>query len=273
VHSERRRGKPRSRILYWFRTPPGVKVGRAALDEDAIRLIEEFNPYVEFDWTRILKGQGGPPEARPDDSARRQRPHDTRSAATTDDVSPAEASPIEAMAVEPMTSTGAPFESASESGAVDVAAIEIEQESFAEVVGAASPAPAPDAPTAAHARLGSEGVSRLRGRYAELLARISERVSDPARRDELKSQAERLNPDTWVTAEEVTQGLEQYESVFASLRGVLGHRRRRRRRGNRPPGSAPATSAEGGETDTATEPDAPEEPSADDPSDSGSGQL
>ena len=53
-------------MLYWFRTPPGVKVGRAALDEDAIRLIEQLNPGIEFDWTRILKGQGAPPtEPRP----------------------------------------------------------------------------------------------------------------------------------------------------------------------------------------------------------------
>ena len=271
MHSERRRGKPRSRILYWFRTPPGVKVGRAALDEDAIRLIEEFNPLVEFDWTRILKGQGAPPEPRPDNGIRRHRPRDTRSAADTDVTSSADASPIELMAAGQAASIGTTVEPAGELERDETASIE--QNGFAEPASAASAAPAAEAPTAAHARLGSEGVSRLRGRYAELLARISERVSDPARRDELKSQAERLNPDTWVTAEEVTQGLEQYESVFASLRGVLGHRRRRRRRGSRPPGSTPATSAGGGETNAATEPDTSEDTSADDPSDSGSGQL
>jgi hypothetical protein len=272
VHSERRRGKQRSRILYWFRTPPGVKVGRAALDEDAIRLIEEFNPLVEFDWTRILKGQGAPPvEPRPANGTRRQRPPDTRAANGRIEERAGEPSPFEPMAAEEVPFIEAPAESAR---ALEPAEVPVtEREVSAEDIPVPSPASAPDAPTAAHARLGSEGVSRLRGRYAELLARISERVQDPVRRDELKSQAERLNPDTWVTAEEVTQGLEQYESVFASLRGVIGHRRRRRRRGNRRVGPAPATSAEGGETDTATEPDAPEDTSADDPSDSGSGQL
>ena len=34
-----------------------MRIGRSALDEEAIRLIEEHNPDVEFDWTRILKGQ------------------------------------------------------------------------------------------------------------------------------------------------------------------------------------------------------------------------
>ena len=64
IHSDRRRGRSRTRILYWFRTPPGVKVGRSALDEIAIRSIEESNPDIEFDWTRILKEQGVP-EAAP----------------------------------------------------------------------------------------------------------------------------------------------------------------------------------------------------------------
>ena len=67
-------------MLYWFRTPPGVKVGRAALDEDAIRLIEQLNPGMEFDWPRILKGQGAPAtESRPPVEARRQRPDNRRS--------------------------------------------------------------------------------------------------------------------------------------------------------------------------------------------------
>jgi hypothetical protein len=56
VHAERRRGRQRSRILYWFRTPPGVRVGRSALDEDAILLFEENNPCLDFDWVRLLKG-------------------------------------------------------------------------------------------------------------------------------------------------------------------------------------------------------------------------
>ena len=55
VQSSRRRGRGQQRILYWFRTPPGVRVGRAAIDEDAIHLLEQHNPDVQFDWTRILK--------------------------------------------------------------------------------------------------------------------------------------------------------------------------------------------------------------------------
>ena len=85
-------------------------------------------------------------------------------------------------------------------------------------------------PTAAHAKLGSEGVIRLRGRYAEMLARIDERVQEAERRVELKAIAERLNPDAWVTDADVLAGLDSYEASFEALRSVVGRRRRRPRR-------------------------------------------
>jgi hypothetical protein len=94
-----------------------------------------------------------------------------------------------------------------------------------------------DALSEVEARLGSEGLLRLRARYAEVLARISETVSDLARQEELKGTAERLNPDTWVTEAEVRAGLEDYETVFESLRSVVGRRRKRRRRSTGPRGS------------------------------------
>ena len=71
----RRQGRARQRILYWFRTPPGVKVGRPALDEEAIRWIEEHNPDIEFDWPKILEAQP-PPRRRP--KTRRDRGAATR---------------------------------------------------------------------------------------------------------------------------------------------------------------------------------------------------
>ena len=57
--------------------------------------------------------------------------------------------------------------------------------------------------------------------------------------DQLKAEAERLNPDTWVTDDEVRAGLEGYETIFESLRSVVG-RRRRRRRGRGPAGTQDA---------------------------------
>jgi hypothetical protein len=87
-------------------------------------------------------------------------------------------------------------------------------------------APVPEEPmTAAHARLGSEGLGRLRARYAETMARITERIQDPEQQAQLKTLAERLNPDAWVTDADVTAGLESYETTFETLRGSIGSRR------------------------------------------------
>lgn len=98
---------------------------------------------------------------------------------------------------------------------------------------AEDPGPPRDRPAvAASARLGVEGLARLRARHAEVLTRITEKISDQARCEELKADAARLNPDTWVTDADVAAGLEDYETVFETLRGVIGHRRKRRRRGS-----------------------------------------
>jgi hypothetical protein len=55
VHSSQRRGRSTSRVLYWFRTPPNVKVGREPFDEHIRRELEKQNPDVIFDWRKILE--------------------------------------------------------------------------------------------------------------------------------------------------------------------------------------------------------------------------
>ena len=50
-----RRGKTKARVLYWFRTPPGVKVGREPFDPDVRRALELQNPGVHFDWRKIIE--------------------------------------------------------------------------------------------------------------------------------------------------------------------------------------------------------------------------
>jgi hypothetical protein len=179
-----------------------VRVGRAPLDEEAIKLIEEYHPDIQFDWQQILKGAE---EAAP--------------------------VPVREVRREP-----------------------------ARDVGAVPPpsGPAADAPISpAHAQLGSEGLSRLRARYAEVLAGISRRVTDPERQEVLRTAADRLNPDNWVTADEVRLGLEQYEAVLESIRSQLG-RRRRRRTPRSPDGGGDGTEgapAAGGHPDRAADAD------------------
>jgi hypothetical protein len=101
----------------------------------------------------------------------------------------------------------------------------------------------------------------------EIITRIAERTADEAAREQLKQQAERLNPDAWLTGEDVVQGLEQYESVLASLRDVVGQRRRRRRgRGQRSDESGEPIEASADPSDTpATSEPAPADSAGSDP--------
>jgi hypothetical protein len=237
VQSSRRRGRGQQRILYWFRTPPGVRVGRAAIDEEAIHLLEQHNPDVQFDWTRILKSpQGAEPSPRMPPRPT-QPPH-----ARGVDVPPrAPSSPLPSPAVSPFATVPAEVDDLEEQAgsAASQDAGDAPPETISAALTHLSDDPAssddsdPDVDVrqpAAFARLGAEGLARLRARYAEVLARISDRPIDDTVREELKARAERLNPDAWVTDDEVAQGLEQYEAVFESLRSVVGHPRRRRRR-------------------------------------------
>lgn len=56
------------RVLYWFRTPPGVRVGGVPLDVETRRLIEARHPELRFDWRQMLQAKpapGGAPSPLP----------------------------------------------------------------------------------------------------------------------------------------------------------------------------------------------------------------
>lgn len=61
----------RSRVLYWFRTPPGVKVGRSPFDSDTQRALERQFPDVTFDWAEITAAK--PPPVPPVEHWREKR--------------------------------------------------------------------------------------------------------------------------------------------------------------------------------------------------------
>ena len=63
VHTPTRRGKPgRTRVLYWYRTPPGIRIGRQPFDEEVQRTLERQNPGVEFAWDTIINTPMPPPD-------------------------------------------------------------------------------------------------------------------------------------------------------------------------------------------------------------------
>jgi hypothetical protein len=84
IHSPSKKGSP-TRILYWFRTPPGVKVGRLPFDDDVRRTLEAQYPALTFDWNAIAETPVPPPseaerwrERRQADRAARQARREER---------------------------------------------------------------------------------------------------------------------------------------------------------------------------------------------------
>ena len=207
----------RPRLLYWFRTPPNVSIGRLPLDEDAIHAIEDANSDLTFDWVRMLrvKPKAAPVRAedsaarrpRSGDAARRRRPRP---------------GPEPVASAEPLDIPAADEAGGADSGGEPEAPV----------------APAQGHPVAA--LVGDDGLARLRAQYAELRARLTESRAEPRQRERMAARVEALNPDTWRGGEEAVVGIERFEAEVAAVRAALGRRRRRASRGRR---GAPETPA------------------------------
>ena len=222
-------GRSRPRLLYWFRTPPSVKVGRLSLDPAAIRAIEENNPDVRFDWNKMLKVRGTPnPRQRGQDQPRARDRRGRRPRSET----PVPAAEAEAPQVEP-----APVESPShlppqpESAVnADELADELAAEAHLESLADAESVPDEVGEHLVVTLMGHETLARLRARYAEILARIDEKPLDPGQLETIRGLAEKLNPDRWSQIEEAVAGIERFETEAEVLRAQLGRRPPRHRR-------------------------------------------
>jgi hypothetical protein len=99
-------GKSRPRLLFWFRTPPQLKVGREPFSDEVRQMVEAQNPDVTFDWGRIISTPIPSPDADHWRERRRAEKAAKRAAKEEDAVEAvvaleeAEAQPV-AAAVEP----------------------------------------------------------------------------------------------------------------------------------------------------------------------------
>ncbi len=226
LHGFRSGDRTRPRVLYWFRTPPNVKVGRLPLDEEAIRAIEESNPDLAFDWTKMLRVRPNAPR-RPTKrtseggaSRRPFAPDRSRPRATLP------AAPVDAQPNDPDDGTAEAVGLVE--GDADVAVTgdgEREVEWRHPVAGL----------------IGDDALARIRARYAELRARLAEKRTAPNVRDAMEARVEALNPDGWREGEAIVRGIEHFEANVEEIKQALGRRPRRRR------GGASRRRQEGGE--------------------------
>jgi hypothetical protein len=242
------------RVLYWFRTPPDVKVGRLALDPAAIRSIEESNPDLKFDWDKILKVKPPPPPqdyGREGRDERRRRRRDAN--AERDKVTPGTTATSEKVAAP--ESVGAP-----DSGAEAAEAKSVLEGPEADLTTWDDPGPGSEPAATPPGGSGhivlaltdEQGLARLRARHAEIQARISDRVRDPSKLEQIRAQAALLDPDAWRTVDEARERLASLAETTDAIRKVLGRRRRtrrggaRRRRPRQPDGGETSGAAAGG---------------------------
>ncbi len=204
MHADRPGDRPR--LLYWYRTAPGIIQGRSALDEEAIRTVEEQHPDIEFDWPAILALAEvmTPEEEAPVRPAPRQvrRPRGREQRPQGPRRPGSEEAPVSADAV--------PAEPAEES-AEDPAAVDV-------------PPPIeipPPSNRLVEELAGREIGTRLRARYAEVIARIQAMDIDGSVKDEWFKRAEVLDPETWMTPEQVLEGVRNADAQYEKLRSAL----------------------------------------------------
>jgi hypothetical protein len=210
MHWYREGSKQRSRILYVFRTPGGVRVGRTALEPDVLRTLQAEYPDIDFDWKSVLDNQqvieSAPPERRP---RKRRDGAPSRAAAPARAGAPAPAAPAAAATASPAT--------------------------------AESPQPPrPRIPSAVEGANEVEKIEFLAKWYDVLRERIPQRTTEPARLEALMALAERLNPAGWldVEPEQRATALQQAAEALERLSRVFAKRRRRPRKpGDRGPGT------------------------------------
>lgn len=95
MHWFRDGNRQRSRVLYVFRTPGGVRVGRDPLDPQILREIEARHPEIAFEWKAIRENQQ---VIEPAPEQRRRRP---RSEAAESAPAPSVTAQAPAAAAEP----------------------------------------------------------------------------------------------------------------------------------------------------------------------------
>jgi len=241
LHAGGTRGKSRPRMLYWFRTPPNIKVGRLALDAEAIRAVEGNNPDVTFDWNKMLKVRATPkvsPGSAPTRGGRkrtRRSPETVPSKGGRPSAAPG-ADSDRSVAVMDVLEALTPVPPADDPK-VDPQLLEAE----AHLEDGVAPGDDRD-----HRPLGSESeddgqhpvvtlmghetLVRLRARYAEIQARIIEKLTDPTDLEAMRTRAEALNPDRWTTIETAVTGIERFEADIEAFKAQLGRRPPRSRR-------------------------------------------
>jgi len=217
----------RARLLYWYRTAPGIGLGRSPLDEDAIRTIEEQHPDIDFDWPAILalaevmtpEDEAPPPRPQQQQQQRQGKRRGRDAAPSREPAAPREQP---ASAREQSRSAFAPEPSEElrrdDRVAESPDAVKPEEEGEESSGGIEIP---PPRNLLVEELAGREIGSRLRARYVEIIARIQDLDVDGDVKDGWFKKAEAIDPELWMTPEQVLDGVRNADAQYDKLRAAL----------------------------------------------------
>lgn len=196
----------KTQVLYWYRTAPGLRMGRTALDDAAMRSLEEQYPDIDFDWQYILDmGAMTPVEVEAQLPPRKRKPAPPPPRPTADPESDEDSG-----ASRPAVAAASPTADAGDPGD------EVEPTStFAPSVDAAT------GPDLLGELLGRGIAASLRARHAELEALVEAAAADPAIKAGWQERLAALDPDGWESPEAVLAGMADVERGLDALRRTV----------------------------------------------------
>jgi hypothetical protein len=210
LHGSRAGGRPR--ILYWFRTPPHVVVGRDALDEEATKAIEASHPGLDFDWSKMRRERPKPPPRSVGIPERMQKGNRRSGPA------PVKASPRVSAKRVPAVEVAAKTTSGSVSQVVPEMS-----EGAASLESAISTSSTQPLEHPVSALLGDEMLVKWRSVYEELNQQLQSAQLTESSKNEIVSRVQSLNPDSWLAGEEVILRIEKFDSEVAAIQGLLSN--------------------------------------------------
>jgi hypothetical protein len=244
MHWYREGTRQRSRILYVFRSPGGVRVGRESLEPEILRDIEANYPDIAFDWKAVLDNkqivETAPEMRRP----RKRRRSEEEGSAEPGSPKPHPSASARASlsGVEGHSDEGGRRSHPSTSARGALSDVEGQGAEGGSKPHRAEGGPTPHGaeggrpaiPSAIEGATPDEQTAFLARWYPIVRDRIPQRTADPARREALLALAERMNPTAWTDADQIVAGLQQAGEALERLSRVFARRRRRSRRAKSP---------------------------------------
>lgn len=189
----------RAKVIYWYRTAPGLRLGRPPLDDGAMRTLEEQYPDIDFDWPYILDMASlTPVEVEGPVPVRKRKPR-------RDDDDDIDAASDAVAAARPVATPASAAVAADDAPAADAPASDQLAEEF-DLLG----------------ELMGRGIATsLRANHRDLAAEVEASPADAALKAAWRETLAAIDPDGWTSPGDVLAGMASVERDGEDLRRAI----------------------------------------------------